>query len=119
MKSIEKFYDIPMGSYCGVLIREKQAKKLMKLLHKQTQEIKELLASDLEQIEVSDWSIAEEDGKNTVFSYYIQSSDSDKLERIQLINKVKQVEYCKEGVYVVNKNDNPVEVYLEWQEKFK
>lgn len=117
MKSIEKFYDMPMGGYCGVLIREKQAKRLMKLLHKQSQEIKELLASNLDQLEVSNWTLAYPESKQVAFNFYTPSTDKEKIERISLIDKAKQVQYCKDGVFVVDEYNKAKDVFMDWYEK--
>lgn len=117
MKSIEKFYDMPMGTYCGVLIRENTAKKLAKLLYKHNQEIKELLASDLSQVEVSNWSLAYPDGKQTSFKFYVESPDKEKIERINLIDRTKLIEFCKDGVFISDSYANAKNVYMNWYEK--
>ncbi|MBZ9536821.1 hypothetical protein KGR20_21920 [Cytobacillus oceanisediminis] len=119
MKSIEKFFDMPMGCFCGVLIREKTAKQLAKLLYKHNQEIKELLASDLNQIEVSDWSLAYPEGKQTSFKFYIESSDKEKLGRINLIDRTKLISYCEDGVFIVDHYQNAKDVYMDWYENSK
>ena len=114
MKSIEQFYDMPMGVYCGVLLRGKMAKKLAKLLYKQNQEIKELLASDLSQIEASNWTLAYPNGEQTVIKFYTPSSEQQKLERIKLINKPKVIEHLKDGVFIANNMEDAKEKFNEW-----
>lgn len=117
VKSIESFYDMPMGAYCGVLLRKKTAQKLAKLLYKQNQEIKELLASDLSQVEVSNWSLAYPEGKQTSFKFYVESSDKEKLERINLIDRAKLIDFCKDGVFISDTYSNAEKVYMDWYEK--
>jgi len=114
MKSIEKFYDMPMGTYCGVLLREKTAKKLAKLLYKQSQEIKELLASNLDQIEISEWTLVYPDVKQEIVRYYSESTDQEKIERISVIDKVKTISYCEDGVFIANGSKEAKEEYMEW-----
>lgn len=117
MKSIEKFYDMPMGTYCGVLLREKTAKKLATLLYKQNQEIKELLASDLSQVEVSDWTLAYPEGKQTSFTFYTESTDQEKLNRINLVDKTKLISFCEDGVFVSDSYANAKNIYMDWYNK--
>lgn len=105
-KCIEKYFDMPMGCYCGVLIKETMAKKLQKLLYKQNQDIKELLASDLSQVEISNWTLAYPDGKQTSIKYFEQSTNEEKLERIKLIDQTAKVKYCENGVWNTNKKYN-------------
>jgi hypothetical protein len=120
MKSIEKFFEMPMGAYCGVFLREKMAKKLAKLLYKQNQEIKELLASDLSQLEVSDWTLSYPDEeKQFVVKYYMNSSDQDKLFRINLIDRTKLIDYCEDGVFEAVDNKDAQKQFIEWYENTK
>lgn len=119
LKSLEKFFDMPMGVYCGVLMREKTAKKLAKLLYKHNQEIKELLASDLDQIEVSNWSLAHPEGKQTNFKFYMESSDSEKLERINLLDRTSLISFCEDGVFISDTYSNAPTVYMEWYNNTK
>lgn len=116
MKSIEKFFNMSMGIYSGVLIREKTAKKLAKMLYKQTQEIKELLASDLSQLEVSDWTLAYPNNDQTRVRYYSPSNDSDKLHRINLIDKEKLIEYVSD-VFIADNMKDAENKFIEWFEK--
>lgn len=118
MKSIEKFFDMNMGSFCGVLIREKKAKKLAKLLYRQNQEIKELLADDLDQLEVSDWTLAYPDGKQTPVHYYTPSTDEEKLRRINLIDRQNLMKYIQDVFAVSNRSEVEGE-YMEWYEATK
>lgn len=116
MKSIEKFYDVNMGSYCGLLIREDKAKKLSKLIYKQNQEIKELLASDMSDIEVSDWTLAYPEGEQTIVRYYTPSSNEEKMDRINLINKGRIMNYCKNGVFLAESMHDAESNYMKWYE---
>lgn len=115
MKSIESFFDAPMGGYAGVLIREKKAKKLAKLLYKQNQEVKELLASDLDDLEVSHWTLAYPKGEQTGVTYYSEhEGDSAKLHRISLLDKSKLMRYCEKGVFIADTMDEAEDAYMEW-----
>ena len=97
---IEKYFKINAGgAWCGVFVREKAAKKLAKLLYRQSQEIKEFLAGNLNDIEVADWTLAYPNGIQKSVEYFIESSDSEKLERIDLFDKAKILAFCENGVF--------------------
>ena len=114
MKSIEKFFDMPFNIYCGVLLREKIAKKLAKLLYKQKQEIKELLASDLSQIEVSDWTLAYPNDEQKTVYYYKETDDKEKIDRINVIEHLKLINYSDEPVFVAKGSEDAKNQYIEW-----
>ena len=116
LKSLEKFFDVNMGGYSGVLVREDAAKKLAKILYKQNQEIKEFLVANIDALEVSDWTLAYPNGKQTSVTFYDPSkTKDDKMDRINLINKDKIMSY-KPNVFLAKNMKDAEEKYMEWHE---
>lgn len=114
MKSLEKFFDVNMGCYSGVLVREDVAKKLSKILYKQTQELKEFLVANIDALEVSDWTLAYPDGKQTSVTYYNpDKTKDDVMYRINLINKDKIMTY-KPDVFLASNMKDAEAKYMEW-----
>ena len=70
----ERFFDMPVGLYCGVLIREAAAKKLQKILWRQTQEIKDT-------------------PEQTTVHYYDGQSREELKNRIALLNKADRLTF--------------------------
>jgi len=84
----EKFFNMPAGWYCGLLLRESTMKKMQNLLFKQTQEIKELLMDSLDDIEAYEWTLAYPNSAQTVVHYFdADSIVKEKTERIDLFDK--------------------------------
>jgi len=119
MKSIEKFFDMPMGVYCGVYLREKVAKRVAKLLFKQTQELKELLASDLDQIEISEWTLAYPNGKQETVRFYTPTNNEEKLKRINVLQKLKLIDCLKDGVFIADSMEDAENKYMGFYENIK
>lgn len=116
MKSDEKFYDLTFGHYSGVLLREKLAKKLEEVLNRHKQEIKEVLTNNLEDLEVSYWTLAYPDGNQTSVTFYKpNSTNEEKIERIQVVvDEAFKPEFCKDGVFVADNMDDAEKKYMEW-----
>jgi len=93
----EKFFNMPAGGYCGLLLRESTMKKMQKLLYKQTQEIKKLLKDSLDDIEVSDWTLVYPNDVQTAVYYFDASSTvAEKIERIDSFDKATKLQLVKE-----------------------
>jgi len=104
-RCIEKYFNMNAGQYCGVLMKEPMSKKIAKLLYKQNQEIQELLASDLSQVEISNWTLAYPNGEQTIINYFETDTNDEKLKRIKLFDKSSQIKFCK-NVYHTDKKYN-------------
>jgi hypothetical protein len=90
MKILEKMFRVGIGEYSGFLIRETLAKKLAKLLFKHEQEIKSLIANNLEDVEISNWTLAHPYKQQTVIEYFDDESTKEyKLRRLELFNRQK------------------------------
>ena len=115
---LEKFFNMNAGGYNGVLLRENLAKKMMKLLYKQSQEIKELLVQNLDEVETTNWTLVYPEGKQTAI-YYIVEGD-DKMQRIKLFNREAKLEYCKDGVFSTDKKGSEAlrDVIAFYEEKY-
>lgn len=103
-QEMEKFFNMPAGAYCGVLLREPAMKKMQKLLYKQTQEIKRLLTESLDDIEVANWTLAYPDGVQTTVHYFdAASTETEKVERIELFNKADKMQFTDYKVFSSDK----------------
>lgn len=86
----ERFFQMPIGCYCGFLIREAAAKKLQKILWRQTQEIKDFLTRNMDALESANWTLAYTPEQTTVH-YYDGHSQEDLKNRIVLVNKMDRL----------------------------
>ena len=101
---LEKFFNMSAGLYCGVLLRENLAKKMMKLLYKQSQEVQELLAQNIDDVECHSWTVVYPKGEQTAIDYFQESSLEDKMKRIKLFDKAAELRYCANGVFSTNEH---------------
>ena len=99
-KSLDKWFDFPAGCYCGLVVKEATAKKLMKILYRQTQEIKEFLHQHKEDLATSNWTLVYQCGKQTIIHYTYEDPFSSVDDRIKLYDKTAAMTYLKEGLYV-------------------
>lgn len=91
MKSTKKYFDMPFGGFCGVLADEVAMKKIAKLLYKQNQELKELLMSNTDHLQLSSWTLAHPNGKQESI-HYVDSNPYQTIEqRINLIDKTLRI----------------------------
>ena len=106
---LENMYHFDFGQYSGVLLREELMKKVAKLRAKQIHEMKKLLASNLDLLEVKEWTLAHINDEQHVVTYYNKNdSNEKKLNRINVLDDVLSIEY----------KDIVVAVYGEdWQER--
>ena len=99
-KSLDKWFDFPAGCYCGLVVKEATAKKLMKILYRQTQEIKEFFHQHKEDLATSNWTLVYPCGKQTVIHYTYADPFCSVDDRIKLYDKTAAMTYLKEGLYV-------------------
>lgn len=88
----ERFFQMPVGQWCGFLIREDAAKKLQKILWKQTQEIKDFLTRNMDALEAENWTLAYTPEQTTVH-YYDGKSKEDLKDRIALLDKADRLSF--------------------------
>lgn len=104
-KSLDKWFDFPAGCYCGLVVREPSAKKLMKILYRQTQEIKEFLNQNKEDLAPSNWTLAYPGGKQTVIKYTCRQDEWDSVDsRIKLYDATARMKYIDEGLFISDEN---------------
>lgn len=95
-RSNEKWFKIDAGGVCGVVLKEGAAKRLMKILYRQSEEIKDFLMQNKEDLEVYNWTLAYPNGKQEVV-YYSYRSEWDSLEeRIKLFDKTAKLYHIKD-----------------------
>lgn len=99
-KSLDKWFDFPAGCCCGLVVKEAAAKKLMKILYRQTQEIKEFLHQHKEDLAASDWTLVYPGGKQTVIKFTCANPFDSVDDRIKLYDKTAALHYIKEGLYI-------------------
>ena len=88
----ERFFEMPVGQWCGFLIREDAAKKLQKILWRQTQEIKDFLTRNMDALEAANWTLAYIPSQTTV-NYFDSCSREDVERRIALLNKADRLSF--------------------------
>lgn len=109
-KSLEKFFKLNFSSYCGIFLREKTAKKVAKLLHKQNQQLKELLYNNLNDLEEVNWTLAYPNKKQRTVYYYKTHNEEDIIRRISLCDK-QNIEFVKDGVYIGDSEEDIIKEY--------
>ena len=100
---LEKMYSLGFGQYSGVLLREELMRKVARLRARQIQEMKELLASNLDLLEIEEWTLVGH-GHQSVIYYDKNNSNKKKLNRIDVLDHVMPIEY-KDIVFAVDGED--------------
>src|SRR5690554_1288135 len=102
-------YYLGFGQYSGVLLREELMRKVAKLRAKQIHEMKKLLASNLDLLEVEQWTLAYIDDEQHVDIYYDKNdSNEKKLNRINVLDDALPIKH-EDIVVAVDVED--------WQER--
>lgn len=116
-KAMKSYFKMAAGSYCGLFLEKRLALRMQKLLYKQEQEIKELLASNIEETEVHNWSLAYPDNNQTTV-YYFNPKDThkEKMHRVELFTKTHIISKIDE-VYFAKNGDEAEYNYLEHHNK--
>ena len=93
MANRKSLYNVSTGNYCGVLMPGHVMKKYEKLRYKQNQEIAELLEKHIDELYVSNWTLAYPNGNQEAL-YYTEQSPWDSVQgRIDLFRKDAKVEH--------------------------
>lgn len=100
-KSSKKWFEMSSGIHCGVFLDEYAARKLSKLLWRQTQELKEFLTANKSHLCPSNWTLAYPNGKQTVVKFSCLDDSVD--DRIALLDKTDRLIYIKGGVFLTDK----------------
>ena len=100
----EKMYSLGFGQYsAGVLLREELMKEVAKLRAKQIHEMKKLLASNLDLLEVEEWTLVGH-GQHSVTYYKKNNSNEKKLNRINILDDMMPIEH-KDIIFAVDGED--------------
>lgn len=106
-RSNDNWFELPAGCYCGVFIKEKSAKKLQKLLWRQTQEIKDFLIAHKDDCALAHWTLAYPlpDKKQTTV-YYSRTDPGETIElRIGLFDKTDRLRHI-DSLFFTDKHYN-------------
>lgn len=118
-KAIKTYFNMAAGTYCGLLLEKRLAERMIKLLHKQQQEIKELLSANINETEVAEWTLAYPDNKQTSVHFFNpKASNEDKMRRVELFNKVDLARKVDE-VFIASSMDEAEHNYLEYYDKLE
>jgi hypothetical protein len=82
----KQFLNVSFGSWCGMFLGKKTAAKFATLQRQFLLDVKNLLAANLDDIEISDWSLDYSDGEQRNVNYFTESTEDEKLERISLLS---------------------------------
>lgn len=103
-KSLTNYYDVVFGTFSGVLVKEDLMKQIVKENYKHRERIQKLLANNLDDLEVREWTLAYPEGKQTKVDFFdVNTTDEDKLERIKVIENYPEVKY-QPDIYEVKGN---------------
>ncbi len=118
-KAIKTYFDMAAGTYCGLLLEKRLAERMAKLLYKQQQEIKELLSANIDETEVSEWTLAYPDGKQTSVKFFNpKATKEEKMRRVELFNKVDLIRKVDE-VFMASSMKEAEHNYLEYYDKLE
>ena len=118
-KAIKTYFDMAAGTYCGLLLEKRLAERMAKLLYKQQQEIKELLAANIDETEVSEWTLAYPDEKQTSVKFFNpKATKEEKMRRVELFNKVDLIRKVDE-VFMASSMKEAEYNYLEYYDKLE
>ena len=104
-RSNEKWFSMPFGGMCGLFIKDRAARKLQKLLWRQTQEIKDFLVAHKDDCLTYNWTLAYPmpDKKQTTVHYTDESETVE--ERLKWIDKTDRLTYVPD-LFVSDKQWN-------------
>lgn len=80
----ESLYKLSVDGLCGVLMKRKLAIKAYQLIHKQKNELRQLLNDNIDDLYTHDWTLAyPDDIQTTVYFTNLSQTESDKKDRIK------------------------------------
>lgn len=89
----DKYFNLPAGCYCGLVLEKKLAIRVQKLLTKQAEELKELIGSRIDEAHVSSWTLAYPNGEQTTVNYTssVENTLQDKKYRLKLLQSSQRI----------------------------
>ena len=94
----EKFWNMPMAYYNGLLLREPLATKMRELMKKQAGQIERLVKQNIDQCEVGSWTHVKVDDVEGIVDFYVKSSVEEKHKRLAIIHEISKVIRTKSEV---------------------
>lgn len=118
-KAIKKYFDIKYGPYCGLLLEKRLAIRVQKLLHKQTQELKELIAANIDETEIRRWTLAYPDDEQVGVDFFDPTKTrEDKINRLQVLDKTNMIS-PKDEVFKAESMEDAEKKYLAYHDKLE
>lgn len=100
----EHLYEVNIGRFLGVFMREKQMRELVKITHRHQQELKKFFNKNKDEFLKSSWTLAYDDSGNQIPVKYVDhSEDSDLMgidNRIKTLENYPSVDYIKNVIKV-------------------
>lgn len=110
------WFEVNNGCYCGVVMPEHVAKKLVKLFAKHNDEVKDLLTQNKEELYAYDWTLAYPNGKQkSVYYNSTHSSVEDRIERYDESMKMRRLEdfYISDASGAIERKGEVIQLYME------
>ena len=87
-RTTEMFFNMPIGGYCGLLLKKNVASKVAMLQKQFLLDVKELLSKNIDNVEVSNWALDYSDGYQRKLSYIAEDemNEKSKFNRIKLLD---------------------------------
>ena len=114
IKRRDRYFDMPMGIYSGIIMSEEVMKKVHKLSYKFQEELKEILSNNLDEVHSASWILGYDKDGEQISLKYIDGTETkeSKLERIDVLESTFVPIYLKDGFYQVNIKQEEVEGYM-------
>lgn len=118
-KIIEPYFNMSAGVYCGLFLKKRLALRMAGMLARQEAEIKELLASNIEETEIAQWTLAYPDGEQQVVNYFdTEATTEDKIDRLKFYSKTHMIEKIEE-LYTATTPIEAEKAYLGFHDKLE
>lgn len=112
-------FQINPGEFCGVFVSKRLGQRMYKMLQRHQDEIKEMLAANIDEVEPKEWTLAFPDGEQTVVNFFDpEATEEEKMRRIELFSKLELLRKVDE-VYKAKNMKDAERVYLEYHDKLK
>jgi len=116
-KASKMYFNLKFGNYCGLLLEKRLAKRVVGMLKKQQQELKELIAANIDETEIYEWTLAFPDNKQEIVRFFDNKrTHNDKINRLDLMDNVELFEVVKD-VFIAPDPREAEETYLKYHDK--
>ena len=100
----EKLYDLNANCYCGILMPKDVMQKVVKILHKNSQEIQEIFRANKDRILPHHWTMSDLPNP-TYIKFFIEKNWKEEVDRRISLFKLKQPEPITECYIVEDYNE--------------